>query len=406
MDYLSFDIINKIKELAPCYIYDEIKIVSACQKLKSLSDKFVFLYSVKSNPFQPVINTIAKQDFGMDVASVNEIYKSLDANVNKDKIYYSAPGKTIKDIEDSIDKAIVIADSINEILLIEKIAKHRKEIVDIGIRVNPLFTMGGEDRFPNKFGIDLEQIKELETLVKRCENINVVGVHIHLKSQILDEETICKYYMDVLDTAIEIEKILNTRIEFVNFGSGIGIAYDKNKEIDLDFEKMKIGISRLVEKNNRTIKAKLLIETGRFVVCQSGHYYTKIVDIKESMGKKYVIVQNGLNGFMRPAISNLVKTISDNSKVKAMEPLYTNDNEFEIRVINDNNEKEIVDVVGNLCTSMDVIKGNVLINKSQLGDIICISNAGSYSYSLSPLIFSSHELPKEFLLSLEGEFKE
>ncbi|ENY8770672.1 hypothetical protein [Clostridioides difficile] len=144
------------------------------------------------------------------------------------------------------------------------------------------------------------------------------------------------------------------------------------------------------------------MESGRFIVCKSGNYYVKIVDIKVSRGKKYLIVKNGLNGFMRPIISNLIENVTCGVELEGQEPLYTSNHAFSLSVLNNLKEEEYVNVVGNLCTSLDVIANNVKLKKANIGDLISINNAGSYSYSLSPLLFSSYELPKQYYKRKDG----
>lgn len=189
----------------------------------------------------------------------------------------------------------------------------------------------------------------------------------------------------------------NVNIEFINFGSGIGALYRETQDKPVDLEKLNNMISEIAEENCVVLNAKLLIETGRFITCNAGKYYTPIVDIKESLGQKYLIVENAMNGFMRPAIANLIYKAAGEI-LTGYEPLYTCQDEFSVQVLNESVEKEKVNIVGNLCTALDVIRENTEVNHAQIGDIIEITNAGSYAYSLSPLLFSSHKIPKQYYL--------
>lgn len=165
----------------------------------------------------------------------------------------------------------------------------------------------------------------------------------------------------------------------------------------MDLEKLADLTTDIVKENEDLLKAKLYIETGRFIGCNAGKYYTRIVDVKESMGQKYFIVENAMNGFLRPAVANLLSKAA-NQPLAGYEPLYTCQNEFSVHVLNREDKKERVHIVGNLCTALDVICENVEVNRANAGDIIEITNAGSYGYSLSPLLFSSHVVPGQYYL--------
>lgn len=392
-----------VKENAPCYIYNNDKIISQCRKLKEALSAFDFLYSIKTNPFSPVIQSIAGEGFGADAASSQEVELSIKNGMAPQDIFFSSPGKTSDDIVQCFEKCTIIADSFSEIKIIDDEAKKRNIIVKIGIRINPDFSMDSDARTPSKFGIDMEQSDELETLLQSCDNIVVSGIHIHIKSQVLDVKKLGDYYHKCFHAAKRLNGFENIKIEFINFGSGIGALYNIEKEVPVNLDELSDMVNSIVSVNAETMRAKLYIETGRFVVCNAGTYYTEIVDIKQSRGKKYLIVKNGMNGFMRPAIASLLQKAAGDSEFSGQEPLFTSYDAFELKVMNNSPQKEKITVVGNLCTALDVIKEDVELNKAAIGDIISVSNAGSYAYSLSPLIFSSHPLPAQFLLCVDGE---
>ncbi|HEB5001304.1 TPA: pyridoxal-dependent decarboxylase [Clostridioides difficile] len=391
-----------IEENAPCYIYDETNIIEKCKELKSNILGFDFLYSIKTNPYNKIVKSIAEQGFGADASSTNEVMISSECGVFKYDIYYSSPGKTEIDIETVLDKCIIIADSITEIELINKISKKHNQKVKIGIRINPDFTMDDDSAKSSKFGIDIEDMSSVFKMLSMCDYVSVVGIHIHIKSQVLDFEKLGYYYEKCFFIALNLNKSKYINIEFINFGSGLGVAYDNLREKPLNLKELSKLIQKIAFINSNTLKSRLLIESGRFIVCKSGNYYVKIVDIKVSRGKKYLIVKNGLNGFMRPIISNLIENVTCGVELEGQEPLYTSNHAFSLSVLNNLKEEEYVNVVGNLCTSLDVIANNVKLKKANIGDLISISNAGSYSYSLSPLLFSSYEFPKQYYKRKDG----
>ena len=387
-----------LKTAAPCYLYDEKEIRNACRELKTKLTGFDFLYSVKANPFEPIVRCVADEGFGIDAASPGEVMESLKCGIDPKNIYYSAPGKTKDDILLTAGKCILITDSLNEICMVQQIAADKGESVSIGIRVHPGFTMDGNPQGSSKFGVDLENMQELKETLENCPDVLAVGIHVHLKSQVLDIQNLTAYYLNVMETALTLKKELGMEIRFINFGSGIGTVYDPDTDQPVDLQRLAEGLQPIHE-INRVLQARLLIETGRYVVCNAGRYITPVVDKKVSHNTTYLIVRNGLNGFMRPAIAAMLRKVAGD-QIPGMEPLFTMEKEFELRVLNDNVEQEAVTVVGNLCTAMDTIRENVTMNKAEIGDLIEISNAGSYGYSLSPLLFANHTTPKQYMIDM------
>lgn len=392
----TMDQIEMIREHAPCFVYDREEIVMACNQLKTALPEFDFLYSVKANPFDPVVRLIADTGFGADAASPAEVEKALISGVKPEDIYYSAPGKTEKDIRRTLGKCTIIADSLRELELIERIGEEKAMGIKAGIRVHPGFAMQGKAG-ASKFGIDMEQLPELKKVISRCAHVRICGIHIHLQSQILNSRILIEYYNNVMETALLLSRECGTALEFINFGSGIGIVYNDRDEQPVDLQMLRGGCEGLIRKN-RSTGARLLMETGRFVTCRAGKYYTPVLDKKVSHGKTYLIVSSGLNGFMRTSLASMLDLVSGGRELPGMEPLYTAPDAFQVKVIGQNHECETVDIVGNLCTSMDVIARSVCVKKAEPGDLVEISNAGSYGMTLSPLLFAGHRLPEELLL--------
>ena len=380
----------------PCYIYNGDLIKEQCRKLKNALLGFEFLYSIKTNPFPDIIQSVSEEGFGADAASAREVSLALENGMQKERVFYSTPGKTDQDIEKCYAKCVMIADSIGEIRRMDKEAARRGEILKIGIRINPDFSMEGGAGSSSKFGIDAERIEELEEILSSCQNIQVNGIHIHIKSQILDCRVLGKYYHNCFALAKRIHYLEKVTIEYINFGSGIGALYDATRESPVDLQELGELVQDIVAENQAAFKARLYIETGRFIVCNAGTYCTKIVDIKESRGQKYLIVENGMNGFLRSSIANLLLKNTDGLPSPGQEPLYTGPNAFHVEVLNNADEYEIVSIVGNLCTALDVFCENKKLRRAYVGDIVAVTNAGSYGYSLSPLLFSSHNAPGQY----------
>ena len=394
---------NKAKFLqqnVPCYLYEEDLIKEHCHALLNAMPGVDFLYSVKTNPFMPVLKTVAAQSFGADVASANEVLMAHEAGIPCDKIYYFAPGKTIQDLEKVWGKCTIIADSLSELARLEQCAEVKNECISLGVRVNPNFSMNGESVVSSKFGIDEDQLKTADLCFP---HLKIIGIHVHLRSQVLDADILCGYYRNCYMLAERINELNGVKIQFINFGSGIGTVYDRETEKPLALEKVGQTLQSLRAKNQNGLQAKFILETGRFVVCNAGTYYTRIVDRKVSCGKTYLVVQNAMNGFLRPAIAEMLRQNVGKFPENGQEPLYTTGSQSEFCIVGRNENCETVDIVGNLCTALDVMAKNITLPHAEIGDILAVSNAGSYGCTLTPLFFSNQETPKEFLWTKENE---
>lgn len=395
------EVIEKIsKNYDSFYLYDEKGIHKSIENLIKNFPGVDFLYSVKCNPNRQVLKSIFSKGIGADAASLNEVLLAKECGLCKDQIYYSAPGKTIKDLKIAMGNATIIADSLSEIEKINSIAKERKTIEKIGVRINPNFGFYQKEKTPSKFGIDEDEF--LNFLNETLSNIKIVGIHVHLHSQELKIEVLENYYKQVISLARRIKAQIGS-IEFLNMGSGIGINYSQQDEA-IDIETLGVITEQIVQEfKNENAKTKIFIETGRYLVGKSGYYITKVLDKKKSCGQTYIILKNTLNGFIRPSIERMVLEKNPNSS--SSEPLFTGKNSFSFSTLKEDST-EVVNLVGNLCTATDVIAENIELPILEEGDLIIINNAGSYAAVLSPMQFSSQEKPGEIFLRKNGEIIE
>ena len=152
-------------------------------------------------------------------------------------------------------------------------------------------------------------------------------------------------------------------------------------------------------------KVRIIIETGRYVAGPAGCYCTRIVDIKESYGKKYLIAHSTLNGFLRPSLARLVAAYAPAGTIpKGNEPLFTKYDAFDFLLLTDETETETVELCGNLCTGTDIMASALTLPRAKVGDILVVTKAGSYAYVLTPVQFSSQPVPEQFLLTADGRF--
>ena len=392
------------KEYDSFYLYDEAVIL---QHIKRLKDNFPwvdFLYSVKCNPHPQITKCVFGQGFGADAASLGEVLLAAASGLKKEKIYYSAPGKTVKDIEGALEKAVIIADSLSEVEKIQKAAENRGITAQIGLRINPDFSFTGNQGVPSKFGIDEEQAVDFLKNGNQ-DNIRVTGIHVHIRSQELQAQALLSYYGKMCELAEKFYGLCGG-LEYVNMGSGMGIDYTKQDQ-PLDMEALGAAAAQATAGfREKYPDTRIMIEVGRYAVCKSGSYVTRVIDRKVSHGKTYVILKNTLNGFVRPSIAKMVMRYAVDENPVGCEPMFTANGAFTfhpLQMHEAEETEEIVTLVGNLCTATDVIAEDITMPCLVPGDCIVIDHAGGYAAVLSPMQFASLDKPAELFLTVDGK---
>jgi len=401
MDTDKESIIQAVRQRCdgPFYLYDQKIIAGQAESLLNGFPQFEFLYSIKTNPFLPIIKYLGRRGFGADAASAAEVDLALAAGIRPEHIFYSSPGKTRADLVQALGKCRVIVDSYGELELLNSMAAAKPTRLAVGVRLNPDFSMTGRPGVSSKFGLDEEDLFKRTDFFSRLTSLEIIGLHVHLRSQVLDEQALTGYYDHCFRLAVKCAGHFGWRLNFINFGGGLGIVYSEANDRPLDTCRLGRECAGLARKYRPELgEVRLLIESGRYLVGPAGQYFTPVVDIKESRGRKYLIVRNGLNGFMRPAVAHLLRSCSlpPDGRV-SFEPLFTTPDAFDFTLVGKENTGplEKVGVVGNLCTATDVLAEDILLPPAAVGDLVCVSKAGSYAYSLSPLGFSSHGPPSQ-----------
>lgn len=395
-------VLEQSKKYNSFYIYDEKTILDYTKRLKDCFKEVKFLYSVKNNPYINVVKTVFAQGFGADAASLNEVLLSEKLGLKENEIYYSAPGKTENDIKESLGKAVITADSLNEIEIINKSAEEKGIVAQIGVRINPDFGFFGGKGAPSKFGIDEKQLFDNAERIKSLQNIKITGIHVHLHSQELNTELIKKYHDNMFDLVERVCKNLDISLDFVNLGSGIGIPYAKNdKEVDVKLlgENLNELCHKFKEKYKNT---HIFVETGRYAVGKSGYYACKVVDKKTSYGKTFIILSSTLNGFVRPAVAHIIEKYAVDEFPAESEPFYTCKNAFDYIVLNNSDKTEKVTLCGSLCTSTDIIEDGIELKEMNIGDMLVMTNAGSYASVITPYQFASLPKAAQLMLKTDG----
>lgn len=385
------------------YLYDGRMIMENIAALQESFEGVRFLYSVKANPHPGVLKRIIEEGVGVDAASLREVMLGKENGLDAGDIYYSAPGKSLRDIDAALRCSTMIADSPAEVERIQAIAEGHGIVACIGIRLNPDFSFDGEGGAANKFGIDEQEAFRLLPVWKGHKNIRICGIHVHSRSQELRGELIADYYGRMFKLALRFQSALGHELDFINMGSGIGIPYAE-QDSPVDVKLLGASMSALIgQYRARLPKAEILVESGRFLVGKAGVYATHVMDKKISHGKTFVLLANTLGGFVRPSIAQMVESYTQDERPNGCEPLYTGRGSFGFIPLTDTHETEAVTVTGSLCTGTDVIAKDITLPRLECGDVFVITNAGSYAASVSPMQFASLEPPAQIFVSEYGE---
>ena len=345
-----------------CYSLKKIRenILNFKRKFKEINPLICF--AVKANPNVNILKEIKKFDLGADVVSVGELMKALKAGIDSKKIVFSGVGKTRNELEYAIKKKILLinTESKSEILEIEKIAKQKKRIVHIGLRINPntdakTISQISTGKKEDKFGIDEKTFLQLLNYIKKSKYLNLKCISVHIGSQILDH----KPYLKMLNILSKIIKKTNYKFEYIDLGGGMGIDYShRNKKINL--KKYSVSIQNFLKNN----KSKIIFEPGRSIVGNSAILITKIIYIKEGYKKDFVILDAAMNDLMRPALYGVQHKIIPSKKNKTI-------------------SKKSYEFVGPICESTDKFGTIKKFQSLYEKEFLAICDVGAYGTSLA-----------------------
>ena len=360
-----------------CYSYNKLRsnIINFFTHFKKFSPLVCF--AIKSNTNINLIRKIKKFGLGADVVSKGELMLALKAGINKKKIVFSGVGKTESELKFAIEKKILLinSESESEIKIIEKIAKKKNVVVNIGIRLNPntdanTLKQISTGKKENKFGVDEKTFLKLVSVLRTSKNIKLKCLSVHIGSQITDH----KPYEKMLKA---VDKIINKakfNFEYIDLGGGMGISYEKNQK-KLDYKKYKSAIEKFLRKNN----SKLIFEPGRSIIGNTAILISRVIYLKETSKKIFVILDAGMNDMMRPALYGAKHQILPAFK-------------------NKKKSKKSYEFVGPICETTDKFLSVSNFNKLKERDLIFISDVGAYGSSLSSN-YNIRPKPSEILIN-------
>lgn len=373
----------------PFYAYDRGLMTRRVEQLRAALPEGISLhYAVKANPMPAVVQHMAGLVDGLDVASQREMQTALDAGTPPGAISFAGPGKAVTELEAAVAAGITInLESETELERVAAIAERSGRTAHVAVRVNPDFElksagmrMGGG---PKAFGVDAERVPALLARIGTL-GLHFRGFHIFSGSQNLRAETLIETQKQTLELALRLADAAPGPVEMLNIGGGFGIPYFPGDQ-PLDLAPVAEQLAeRLPAVRARLPGAEIILELGRYLVGEAGIYVAEVLDRKESRGQTFLITNGGLHHHLA-ASGNFGQTIRKNYPVVVGN-----------RAQGD--RREVVNVVGPLCTPLDVLAWQMELARADVGDLIVVFQSGAYGYTASPTRFLSHPEPVEILV--------
>ena len=382
----------------PLFVYfmDEVE-----KRIDTLRESFEGLfgisYAMKCNPNSAILQWMRSRVDTLDVSSGGELIRGVNAGWDPTSISFTGPAKRQIDLQLSIEHGIgeVVLESVNEARALNQIAQVAGRKQQVLIRVAPErvpkgfgVNMAGK---PCQFGIDEEVLDSAVDLIRKMDNLDIVGFHIYSGTQCLVPAAIFENYeifLDIFERACETHDIVPSKLVF---GSGLGIPYhDGNESIRVE-EIADAILPRLyrIKGSPRFENTTLLLETGRYLIGEAGYYLTQVVNRKESRGSHICICDGGMNHHLG-ACGHLGMVLHRPYRIS------------KVRSEHSSAPVEKFDLFGPLCTSIDHLGRNVEFDGLDVGDVIAVACSGAYGATASPVNFISHDHPTEIMVQLEN----
>ncbi|MBR2878333.1 MAG: diaminopimelate decarboxylase, partial [Clostridia bacterium] len=353
----------------PVYVMDEDLIRKNCRIYKNAMDKHyggngLVLYASKAFSCKRMVKIVKEEGFGLDVVSGGELYTAIKADFPMDKVYFHGNNKTEDELNLAVDSGVgtIVVDNIFELEKLNAIAEKKGKIVDIMFRIKPgidahthEFVMTGQ--IDSKFGVALETGEAMEAYktAKQMKNLNIVGVHCHIGSQIFDIEPF-EHAASVMMGFISDLKSEGIEIEQMNLGGGYGIKYVP-EDNPIDYDAYIEAVSKVVKKvaaEKGIAMPKILMEPGRSIVASAGTTLYNIGGVKEIPNvRTYVSVDGGMADNPRFIMygSQYHALLANNPLAKA---------------------EEVVTIAGKCCESGDLLIKDIKMPKLKAGDTLAV----------------------------------
>lgn len=374
----------------PFFAYDRRLLTERVALVRSTLPAGVELgYAVKANPMPAVVQHLSGLVDALDVASALEMRTALDTPLPADRISFAGPGKTAAELTQAVAAGVTIElESETEAARLVAIGDRLGIRPRVAVRVNPDFSVKGSGMRmgggPQQFGVDAERVP---ALLKELAHVDVdfLGFHIFAGSQNLRADILCAAQRNTVDLALRLAAYAPAPVRYLNIGGGFGIPYFE-RDVPLDLAPIGEHLAALLADSVRPNlpDARVVVELGRFLVGECGVYVTRVVDRKESRGRVFLVVDGGLHHQLA-ASGNFGQVIRRNYPIAIGNRI-------------DEEPAETANVVGCLCTPLDLLGDNVSLPAAEVDDLVVVFQAGAYGLTASPTAFLSHPVPAEVLV--------
>jgi diaminopimelate decarboxylase len=373
----------------PFYAYDRALLTQRVELLRQTLPPDAHLhYAIKANPMPEVVRHLGGLTDGLDVASAGELRIALASGVDPHRISFAGPGKGLEELREAILADVTLnMESETEMRRLAALGRELGKRPRAAIRVNPDFELqtsgmkmsGG----PKQFGVDAERVPQMLAELATLP-LEFVGFHIFSGSQNLRAAAICEAQQKSVALAIELARHAPGPVQLLNIGGGFGVPYFPG-ETPLDLAPIAENLRTLgAQVRARLPQAELVLELGRYLTAEAGIYVSRVIDRKISRGQVFLITDGGLHQHLA-ASGNFGQVIRKNYPV-----LVGN----RVR----GTEREIVSVVGPLCTPLDLLADRMEMARADVGDLVVVLQSGAYGLTASPLRFLGHPAPAEVLV--------
>ncbi len=352
------------------------------------------LYASKAASFKRIYEIMKEEGMGIDLVSPGEIYTALKAGFPMESSFFHGNNKTDSDIALAMDKGVgyFMADNMCELIAVNALAKERNITQKVIVRLTPgidphTYAAVATGKVDSKFGVAIEtgQAEEFVKEALSFTNIEIVGYHCHVGSQVFDEEG--SVYLDastiMLSFGAEMEKKYGIEMKILNMGGGFGVRYtekDPHMDVAANIEKLASHIKSEVSRLGINMPT-ILMEPGRSIVADAGMTLYSVGTIKEITGyKNYVSIDGGMTDNPRYALYSSAYTVLLANRM-------------------DEEKSFTADVVGRCCESGDIIQPDIKMPKPQRNDIIAVCTTGAYNYSMAS---NYNRIPRPPVVMISG----
>ncbi|MEW6234655.1 MAG: diaminopimelate decarboxylase [Candidatus Omnitrophota bacterium] len=366
----------------PTYVYSQNAILDAFNGYRRGLDGLPHLvaFAVKANGNQAILHTLAQAGSGADLTSGGELALALRSGIPADRMIYSGVGKTDEEIREALRAGILMfnVESEPELETIDRLAQEVQKRAPVSFRVNPDIDAKTHPKITtglreHKFGIFWESAVELYRKAAKMKGIEIMGISSHIGSSLQDATPL----LQALDRLLELKNALRgagIEISRLDLGGGLGIQY-QSENPDLPEE-----YAAKVREKIRSSGATLILEPGRSIVGNAGVIVCRVLYVKRTADRTFIIVDAAMNDLARPAIYGAYHEI--------------------VPVRLSGEEQELVDVAGPICESSDVFGKQRPLPPCQPGDLLAICSAGAYGFAMASR-YNGRVMPAEAMA--EGE---